>query len=88
MNYNDLLIEVEHHDIIVKEKPLKAYDGRIKGNKIFIRSNLKETQKVCVLAEELGHHHTTVGNILDQSETGIAGENMGLQQTDRIKRNH
>ena len=53
MNYNDLLIEVEHHDIIVKEKPLKAYDGRIKGNKIFIRSNLKETQKVCVLAEEL-----------------------------------
>ncbi|MCI9430634.1 MAG: ImmA/IrrE family metallo-endopeptidase [Lachnospiraceae bacterium] len=70
MNYNDLLIEVEHHDIIVKEKPLKAYDGRIKGNKIFIRSNLKETQKVCVLAEELGHHHTTVGNILDQSDTG------------------
>lgn len=30
LNYNDLLIEVEHHDIIVKEKPLKAYDGRIK----------------------------------------------------------
>lgn len=25
------------------------------------------TEKACVLAEELGHHYTTVGNILDQS---------------------
>lgn len=28
------------------------------------------TEKACVLAEELGHYHTTVGNILDQSNTG------------------
>jgi hypothetical protein len=26
------------------------------------------TEKACVLAEELGHHYTTVGNILDQSK--------------------
>lgn len=26
-----------------------------------------QTEKTCVLAEELGHHYTTTGNILDQS---------------------
>lgn len=26
-----------------------------------------QAEKTCVLAEELGHHYTTVGNILDQS---------------------
>ena len=26
-----------------------------------------ETEKACVLAEELGHHYTATGNILDQS---------------------
>ena len=27
----------------------------------------EESEKACVLAEELGHHYTTVGNIIDQS---------------------
>ena len=27
-------------------------------------------EKTCVLAEELGHHHTSVGNILDMSNSG------------------
>ena len=26
------------------------------------------TEKTCVLAEELGHHHTSVGNIIDMSD--------------------
>ena len=26
-----------------------------------------DTEKACILAEELGHHYTTTGNILDQS---------------------
>ena len=33
-----------------------------------IRKDLETTaEKACVLAEELGHHYTSVGNILDQS---------------------
>lgn len=28
---------------------------------------MTETEKTCVLAEELGHHYTATGNILDQS---------------------
>ena len=33
-----------------------------------IRKNIDTvTEKACVLAEELGHHHTSSGNILDQT---------------------
>lgn len=67
MNYESLLIEADKRNLITKEKPLKAYDGRIKGNKILIRKDMKTKQKACVLAEELGHYHTTVGNILDMN---------------------
>ena len=67
MKYDELLIEADSNSLITKEKPLKAYDGRIRGNKILIRSNMTEKEKTCVLAEELGHHYTTVGNILDQT---------------------
>ena len=50
----------------VKEKNIRGNDGRINGNRIAIRRGIPETQKACVLAEELGHHYTTVGNILNQ----------------------
>lgn len=39
-------------------------DGTIALNKdIYI-----ESEKTCVLAEELGHHYTTVGDIMDQTD--------------------
>lgn len=68
MNYELLLIESDNNNIITKEKPLRLYDGRIKGNKILIRSDMNTIRKSCVLAEELGHYYTTVGNILDQAD--------------------
>lgn len=48
---------------------------RIKGlycdKTIGININIDSSnEKVCVLAEELGHHYTTVGNILDISDAG------------------
>lgn len=65
--YEELLIEADNHNLITKEKPLRASKGRIKGNRIAIRKDLTEAEKKCVLAEELGHYHTATGNILDQS---------------------
>lgn len=68
MNYEALLEESYSLGLIVKEKPLKYNNGRIKGNKIAIRKDIETTtEKACVLAEELGHHCTAVGDILDQS---------------------
>lgn len=70
MNYESLLMEADSHQLIVKEKPLKAHDGRIKGKRIAIRKTILTTaEKSCVLAEELGHHYTSAGNILNQSDT-------------------
>ena len=68
MNYETLLEEADSQFLVVKEKPLRAHNGRIKGNRIAIKKDIPTIQKACVLAEELGHHYTTVGNILDQSK--------------------
>lgn len=71
MLYEDLLIKFgdSNPHLIIKEKDLPISKGRVKGNKIAIRRNLSIKEKGCVLAEELGHYYTTVGNILDQSDS-------------------
>lgn len=69
MNYEALLDEAHREGLIVKEKPLRYNDGRIRGKRIAIRQDIEtNTEKTCVLAEELGHHHTSVGNILDAND--------------------
>lgn len=68
MNYELLLAESDTAGLIVKEKPLKYNDGRISRTRIAIRKDIETTsEKGCVLAEELGHYYTTVGDILDQN---------------------
>lgn len=68
MTYEELLKEADSMGLIVKEKPLRSGDGRIYGNKIAIRKDIPtQTEKACVLAEELGHHCTSSGNIIDQN---------------------
>lgn len=68
MTYEELLIESDNLGLIVKEKPLEYHDGRIKGNRVAIRSTIPtNTQKACVLAEEIAHHITSTGDILDMS---------------------
>lgn len=68
-NYELLLDHASAEGLVVKELPLQSSDGRIKGKRIAIRRDLKTTaEKACVLSEELGHHYTTVGNILDQDD--------------------
>ena len=70
MNYEALLEEAHDEGLIVKEKPLKYNNGRIKGKRIAIRQDIDTyTEKGCVLAEELGHHHTSVGDIMDMSDS-------------------
>ncbi len=67
--YECLLSEAYNERVEVVYFPLA---GQIKGlycnNTIAINSNtLTTAEKTCILAEELGHYHTTVGDILDQS---------------------
>ena len=67
MKYNALLNEANAEGISIKERPFKTYDGRIKGKDIYLRKDMNTTEKSCVLAEELGHYYTTVGDIIDMN---------------------
>lgn len=68
--YEKLLDDADKQHVIVTEK-FDLSDTRLKGlycdALIAIDKNLTEADKACVLAEELGHHATTYGNIIDQS---------------------
>lgn len=51
----------------------KKFSSNIKGlycnGTVAINENIETTnEKACVLAEELGHHYTSVGNIIDVSD--------------------
>lgn len=66
MTYDKLLKEYQTI-VTVKEIPLKyGLKGLYKDSKILINSNIETNkEKACVLAEELGHHFTSHGDIID-----------------------
>lgn len=66
MTYDELLAIASDTELAIKEKPLRANNGRIKGNRIAIKKDLTSTDKACTLAEELGHYYTSTGDILNQ----------------------
>ncbi len=69
-NYEKLLHDASMIGLEVKEIQFESdAKGLCKGQKIGIRKDLSDTEKACVLAEEIGHYYTTVGNILNQKNT-------------------
>ena len=67
MTYDELLIEADKEGLLVKELPLQSGDGRCRGRRIAIRQDIPTLKKKAdVLAEEMGHYHTTVGRIIEQ----------------------
>lgn len=66
MTYEELLIE--HDCLNILEMNLSEVNG-LKGlycsGSVAIEQKLTSIEKACVLAEELGHHYTSVGDILD-----------------------
>lgn len=69
-DYEKLLSQADKLGIKVKEIDFECDEecGYYSNNKILINSRISEVQKYAVLAEELGHHHTSVGDITDQSK--------------------
>ena len=68
MTYEQLLTTADQNGLLVKEKTLVQHDGLLRGKRIAIRKDIEtQAQKSCVLAEEIGHHCTSSGNILDQT---------------------
>ena len=66
----ELLQEAEDENVTVIDYHFES--NRIKGlycnGTIALKDDIKTTtEKACILSEELGHHYTTVGNIINQS---------------------
>ena len=70
MTYDELIIEAEKDGLKIKELPLSyGLKGLYKNGKIILDSNLKtNNERNCILAEEIGHHYTTYGNIIDEND--------------------
>ncbi len=64
MTYEELIIESNVSDIYELDMQLK---GLYADGVIGISKHLPAVEKKCVLAEELGHLHTSSGDILDQT---------------------
>ena len=72
MNYENLLTEAHSENItVIENAPFQSKsDGLINGNVIGLNKNIRSFRKrACILSEELGHYHTTVGDIICQSST-------------------
>lgn len=70
MTYEKLLKEAQHHGVDIYEKPMQPRNkGLYSDNVIWINKHIETSiEKACVLAEELGHYHTSAGDIIDQSD--------------------
>ncbi len=68
--YEDLISEYENR-LLIEEHKMKNH-GLYADGVIWLKDNLPESQKYCVLAEEIGHHETSSGDILDLSEQNNA----------------
>ncbi|QDZ93826.1 ImmA/IrrE family metallo-endopeptidase [Bacillus altitudinis] len=69
MEYHSLLKSATASGIEVYEEVLSLKTKGLYGdNVIWINRTLSSVEKTCTLAEELGHHFTSYGNILDQTK--------------------
>ena len=71
MNYERLALSSDAEGVDIVDRKFKS--KRIKGlycdGTVALNDKLSSTEKTCVLAEELGHHHTTAGDIIDLTDT-------------------
>ena len=73
MNQYEKLVQEAAEDGITIEPSYRFKSERIKGlycnGTVALNKNIEtDTERACVLAEELGHYHTAVGNIIDMQD--------------------
>ena len=69
-SYEALSDEAHSAGIDIIEKHLRGRNKGLYGDGVILLDKRISTiiEKACILAEELGHHHTSSGNILDQQD--------------------
>lgn len=72
MNNYEILLDRAYMDNIEVIEDYKFSSDKFKGlygdNIIALSENLSNNEKNCVLAEEMGHHYTSKGNIINLKE--------------------
>lgn len=63
--YEELVAEYEN-EVDIEEHPIRN-EGLYSDGIVWLNENLTSVQKYCILSEEVGHHLTTSGDILDQA---------------------
>ena len=71
MTYDSFLMEVNQQGLYIYEDRMPYSIKGLYGDNVICINNLIPTtiEKKCAGAEEVGHHNTTAGNILDQTDT-------------------
>lgn len=82
MQYERLQAEARIQNIKLIEMRLpERTKGLYADSVIAINKNIPSSiEKACILAEELGHYHTTSGNILDQSSLNNRKQELRARQ--------
>lgn len=82
MTYEELLWEAHNDSLDIYERDMKpTIKGLYSDNIIWINKFIPtNTEKICILAEELGHYHTSSGNIIDQSKLQNRKQENGIQK--------
>jgi len=72
--YEDLVVDIQNQGVCIIDIDFHGHcKGLYSDNVIAIDSNIEtDNEKKCVLAEELGHYYTSIGNILDKSDISNA----------------
>lgn len=64
--YEELIAEYEE-EMLIQERAMKN-DGLYSDGVAWINRGLPTASKHCILAEEIGHYTTSIGNILNQDD--------------------
>lgn len=78
MKYEKLLNEIDKNGLQLYELPMhNDVKGLCIGKNIIINKTIESnTEKSCVLAEEIGHYITTVGNITEGNDIACAKQEL------------
>jgi len=80
--YDNLLREAEHLGIDTYEIPMSQRNKGLYGdNTIWINRMIPtRAEKACAMGEEIGHHHTSYGDILDQTDIRARKQELRARQ--------
>lgn len=69
MTKYEQLLSVYEDEVEVEERKT-TIEGLYCDGHIRISKDMTSARKVCILAEEIGHHMTSAGDIIDQTDIG------------------